>query len=108
LVLNENYKPEKHNEGSFFFIYNDIDKLTKTFRNFEIEPIKEESSILKISLKGNSVEKSIDFLNKLTEVYLKRNLDQKNRAAENTVRFIDTQLMQITDSLFIAEQNGVS
>ncbi len=77
-------------------MFNEIDKLTGGFQGFSIEPIKEESSILKISLKGNNVKKSADFLNKLTEVYLKRNLDQKNRVAENTIFFIDNQLGEIS------------
>ena len=45
------------------------------------------------------MKKSVDFLNKLTEVYLKRSLDQKNRVAENTILFIDSQLGEISDSL---------
>jgi len=105
IALNETYNPETDHDKSFYFVFNDIDKLTKAFQAFEIEPIKEESSILKISQKGNNVTKSIDFLNKLTEVYLRRNLDKKNRAAENTVLFIDAQLAEISDSLNITEQN---
>ncbi len=105
IELNEKYKPETDHDKSFYFVFNDIDKLTKSFSAFEIEPIKEESSILKITQKGNNVIKSIDFLNKLTEVYLRRNLEQKNRAAENTVRFINTQLIDLSDSLNISEQS---
>jgi uncharacterized protein involved in exopolysaccharide biosynthesis len=102
--LTESYNPETDGDVSFFFIFNNPDKLTKQFQSFEIEPIKEESSILKITLKGNNVNKSIDFLNKLTEVYLSRNLEKKNRAAENTVSFINSQLGVISDSLNNAEQ----
>nr|MBC8488976.1 hypothetical protein [Bacteroidota bacterium] len=105
IVLNKQYNPEIHNNKNYYFVFNDVDQLTMRFRSFEIEPIEEEASILKINLKGNNIEKSVDFLNKLTEVYLRRNLDQKNRAAENTIVFIDSQLKEISDSLNLAEQN---
>jgi len=105
IELTDAYIPQIHNEQNYYFVFHEIDKLTKQFQSFEIEPIKEESSIIKISLKANNVKKSVDFLNKLTEVYLRRSLDQKNRVAENTILFIDNQLNEISDSLNLAEQN---
>ena len=63
IELNDKYNPITDHDKSFYFVFNDIDKLTSGFKAFEIEPIKEESSILKISQKGNNVAKSIDFLN---------------------------------------------
>ena len=60
LVLSENYRPETHNGKTYYFLFNDIDKLTGQFKGFEIEPIKEESSILKIALKGNNVAALLD------------------------------------------------
>ena len=41
----------------------------------------------------------VDYLNQLMETYLQRELDEKNRTSENTIRFIDQQLSGITDSL---------
>ena len=105
IELTEYYNPQLFNDQNFYFVFSEIDKLTKQFQSFEIEPIKDESSIIRISLKANNVQKSIDFLNKMTEVYLRRNLDQKNRVADNTILFIDSQLNEITDSLNLAEQN---
>ena len=52
VILNDNYSPESHNNKNYFFVFNEIDKLTTQFQSFEIEPIKEESSILKITLKS--------------------------------------------------------
>ncbi len=39
----------------------------------------------------------------LTSVYLQRSLDQKNQIASNTIRFIDSQLAVIADTLSSAE-----
>jgi hypothetical protein len=56
VLVNDNYKPDVHDSKSFYFIFNDIGKLTKQFQAFTIEPIKEESSIIKITLKANNVK----------------------------------------------------
>ncbi len=103
--ITEFYNPQIHNDQNFYFVFSEIDKLTKQFQSFEIDPIKDESSILKISLKANNVQKSIDFLNKMTDVYLRRNLEQKNRVADNTILFIDRELNEISDSLNLVEQD---
>jgi len=90
---------------NYFFVFNDFESITNGFKNFTTEPILEGSSIIKISLRNNNVAKAVDFLNNLSNVYLQRNLDQKNQVAENTIRFIDTELVSIADSLYIAEQS---
>ncbi len=48
-------------------------------------------------------EQAADYLNKLCEVYLKTGLEDKNIAAINTIKFIDFQLISVTDSLRKAE-----
>ncbi|MDN5349505.1 MAG: tyrosine-protein kinase Etk/Wzc, partial [Bacteroidales bacterium] len=103
IVLNEKYDPEVHNTTNLSFTLNDYQSLLRTLRGFTIEPINREASILEISLKGNIKEKSADFLNRLTSLYLQRGLDKKNQIAENTIEFIDQQLVDIQDSLSKAE-----
>jgi len=103
IVLNNNYDPDKHLKSNTRFVLNDYKSLLNTLRGFKIEPINREASILEISLRGNIKEKSADFLNKLTETYLIRNLEKKNQIAENTIEFINQQLVDIQDSLTKAE-----
>ncbi|MCD4736213.1 MAG: hypothetical protein K8R53_09235, partial [Bacteroidales bacterium] len=103
--LNEYYNPGAYRDKSLYFIFNNIDNLTGQFRNFTLDPINEDASILKISMKGSNVSKSADFLNMLIDVYLRTNLDKKNKIAENTINFIDNQLAEITDSLNFVEEN---
>jgi len=61
------------------------------------------SSILNLSIQGNNVNKITDYLNQLLHEYMERNLEQKNLVSENTVIFIDEQLIGIQDSLQKAE-----
>lgn len=63
------------------------------------------SNVLTLSMKTMTPEKSIDFINTLINKYIDKNLVEKNRVAENTVRFIDNQLAIIRDSLNIKEEN---
>jgi capsular exopolysaccharide synthesis family protein len=64
-----------------------------------VAPINKQASILNISFETPVRKMGEDYLNKLMEVYLQRELDLKNQAAENTIRFIEDQLSGITDSL---------
>lgn len=72
------------------------DKITVT-------PTNKQASILNISFETPVRRMGEQYLNKLMEVYLQRELDEKNKAAENTIRFIEDQLSGITDSLTFFE-----
>lgn len=62
-------------------------------------PSNKQSSIVTLGLETPLRRMGEDYLNKLMETYLQRELDDKNRTAENTIKFIDQQLSGITDSL---------
>ena len=75
----------------------------KLIREITINPINKETSILKLNIKGKTPKKSIKILNKLTEIYLRNSLNEKNLMAINTIHFIDGQLAVIKDSLTLIE-----
>lgn len=68
-----------------------------------VTPTNKQASILNISFETPVRRMGEQYLNKLMEVYLQRELDEKNKAAENTIRFIEDQLSGITDSLAFFE-----
>jgi capsular exopolysaccharide synthesis family protein len=68
-----------------------------------VNPINKQASILNISYETPVRRMGEEYLNKLMEVYLQRELDEKNKASENTIRFIEDQLSGITDSLTFFE-----
>ncbi|MFA5418675.1 MAG: GNVR domain-containing protein, partial [Bacteroidales bacterium] len=105
LILTNSFDPETNLKGDFNFVFNDYYSLTDQFRGFEIEPINREASILNIKMKKDNTQKAVNFLNMLTQVYLTRSLEQKNQITDNTIRFIDSQLNIISDSLSAAEIN---
>tara|TARA_B100001093_G_scaffold520511_1_gene617281 strand:- start:90202 stop:92592 length:2391 start_codon:yes stop_codon:yes gene_type:complete len=105
------------NKTSFF----DIDKIKKEKKKFSfklhpkrqyaqklikdinINPVNKETSILKLSIKGSNPKKNIEILDKLTEIYIRSGLNEKNIMAVNTINFIDNQLNIIEDSLSFIE-----
>ena len=105
VVRNPDFKKDIMEEGDLSFVFNDMDVLTKQYMGLKTEPINKDASIVEISLRGNNIQKSVDFLNMLTAVYLNRGLEKKNRVAIKTIDFISEQLSSIKDSLSIAEVN---
>lgn len=94
------------NEYSYSFTIHNINSLVdKYVRLTTINPINKDASVLKINIKGNSPRKNIDYLNKLTEVYIDNGLNEKNKMATNTVEFIESQIVNVSDSLHLIESS---
>lgn len=91
-------------EEEIFFQVTDTYTLANRYKNdLQVSPLNKTATILTLSLELNHRRKGEDYLNKLMEVYLERELLEKNRTAANTVYFIDQQLLGITDSLSFIE-----
>ena len=103
VVLNNNYNPNGFKDAKLSFVINSKLSLAREMSGLSISQISKESSIIRLTLQGYNSKKITDYLNKLLEEYLKRNLEQKNIVSENTVLFIDEQLVGIQDSLHKAE-----
>mgnify|MGYP001495355008 CR=1 FL=1 len=89
---------------TYSFKLHQTDKLAhKLINNITINPINKETSILKLNIKGKTPKKNINILDKITEIYIRSGLDEKNIMAINTIHFIDEQLEVIQDSLTIIE-----
>ena len=93
------------NDKYFSFKFHQIDKLAnKLIEKVIINPINKEASILKLSIKEQTPRKSIHILDKITEIYIRSGLNEKNLMAINTIHFIDDQLVIIQDSLSAIEK----
>jgi len=75
----------------------------KTQLEFNI--IDKQATVIQIGYKTNSINKGIDIINELMDVYSQQNLDRKNHIAEITIQYIENQLDEISDSLSITEQS---
>jgi uncharacterized protein involved in exopolysaccharide biosynthesis len=96
----ENFNNSTQKHRKYYFFLNDMNSLTKQYRQgLNVEVNDEKGAILTLSMQGYVPQQLADYLNKLSEVYLRNNLDEKNRTSESTIRFIDEQLSGIVDSL---------
>ena len=87
------------NNVQFTLSARDLHSLTKEYKSKVIVSENEKSSIITISSSGSIIQKEVAFLNKLSEVYVRKELEDKNQIANNTISFIDSQLKVISDSL---------
>jgi len=102
ILLNDRFDPQASNDYQFVFSTHQ-DLLSKYKDLVSVIPSFNESSILEVTVRDNNIGKAIDFLNKVAEVYQQDNLDRKNTNAQRTMDFIGTQLQNISDSLWISE-----
>jgi capsular exopolysaccharide synthesis family protein len=100
----ENFSPGRNKDKNLFFFFNDLFLLTLDYQGkLGISTTTPTSSVVAITLTGSHPKKITDFLNSLTKVYVEKNLEKKNKIAYNTVRFIDSRIADIADSLKFAE-----
>jgi capsular exopolysaccharide synthesis family protein len=98
-VINLRYQDTPQDEEIIFRVHS-IEGLTNQYRNkLLISQAAKESSVLKLSLEGQTPQKAIDFLNQLTINLIENNIREKNTISSRTVNFINQMLNQNKDSL---------
>jgi capsular exopolysaccharide synthesis family protein len=90
----------------YFFTFNDLSSLSNLYiEKLDISLENREADIIVLTVEGSQPEREADYLNELCRVFINFGLREKNRTAENTVNFIDAQLLGIVDSLQSAGQS---
>ncbi len=80
--------------------FKSLQKLTKKYQtNLKFTQEQKKSSIVKIDLRCLDEKKGVIFLNKLTENFIKNEINKKNLSSQKTILFIDNQLSNMRDSL---------
>lgn len=105
-VLNKNPDFIYAEEAEYYFVFNDLNKLTQSYsKRLGVSLATKKADGINLSMEGTKPAREVDYMNELIRVYMNYGLLEKNRTSENTVRFIDVQLGQIVDSLSLAGQN---
>jgi tyrosine-protein kinase Etk/Wzc len=87
-------------DTKLYFEINDKNILAHAYKNrLSVYPVSKESSILELAISGPLLRKDIDFINRLSSVYISNGLEEKNKIASNTIKFIDEQLFLISSYL---------
>ena len=88
----------------YFFTMNDPNGMANMYRGkLGITYNERRGSVLTLSTVGLVPQMETDYINKLTEVYIRTGLEEKNQTSINTINFIDDQLSTVVDSLRKAE-----
>ncbi|SHJ60599.1 GumC family protein [Pseudozobellia thermophila] len=91
---------DSFNDTQLSFVVHDIDAIANNFMtDISVSNIDVQASIFKITSSGPIVGKLVDFLNKLTENYMKNELGSRMEIASGKEEFIRNQLRVISDSL---------
>ncbi len=105
IVLNENFA-KTHIGKTYHFFFHDINNLAKSYSNkTQIERITKDATILRLYMRHPLPEKGIKYLNTLSKEYVELGLTEKNETASRTISFIDNMLSEVTDSMYIIENN---
>ena len=88
----------------FYFVINNLNNLALQYqKKLKVISNEKKPDMIELVLSENNAKRGVDFLNRLEQTYIEYGLDEKNRVAENTMKFIDNQLKSVTDSLSYSE-----
>jgi capsular exopolysaccharide synthesis family protein len=80
--------------------FHDVVQLAESIQGrLKVQLPNVKSTVLELSLEEVSPQRGRDILNNLLDVYVQSNLNEKNREASNTLRFIEDRLGLITGEL---------
>lgn len=103
IILNSHYQYREDNRMKYMFRVNSMMSQVKMMSNLSVNNTQKQSSLILLTIQGTNAAKIVDYLNQLCAEYIKRDLDIKNKVSENTIKFIDKELMGIQESLDKAE-----
>ncbi|MDX9848007.1 MAG: polysaccharide biosynthesis tyrosine autokinase [Tenuifilaceae bacterium] len=87
----------------YFTINNPHSQAISYMSKIGLELNDKQGSLLTLSSQGFVAQQEADFINKLMEVYIRKDLQDKSQTAENTIEFVEGQIKGISDSLRKAE-----
>lgn len=91
--------------GNYFIRINSYLFLMDYFsKNLQADLLNPNARTIKVSFRDNNRVKAIDIVNIVDSLYLEETIESKNRAADQTIDFLNTQLRVTDDSLALAEE----
>lgn len=98
-ILNKNLVKET----VYGFYFTNPSSLARNFLGSLSGNVEEDASLIRLNLISSVPERATDFITNLMQEYIAYGLEDKNIEAARTIDFIDEQLSQIRDSLFLIE-----
>ena len=89
-------------DKEYLLIFNNISKLALTYKDrlvVKAANAPNNSNLIVVELVTPQLARDVDYLNQLGKIYIQFGLDEKNRVANNTIKFIDDQITGVNSSL---------
>jgi capsular exopolysaccharide synthesis family protein len=100
LTLNKKSGYPDKPSGKYYFLFNNLKDMALDYQSRLDAKLKDErSNIALLTITGEEPERESDFLNELVNVYIDRKMTFQNEAQRQSLKFINSQLAGITDSL---------
>lgn len=104
IVYKEGYNPaEDKSTVNHSFWLNSYSSLVRQMGGLSVSPLSKQSSVANVVMSGQDKKKIVDYVNTLMQEYVARGLEKKNLVSENTIEFINEELLTISESLKDAE-----
>ncbi len=91
--------PENYIGQEFIVKLNDFDGTVSKYREVKVANDEKSGSIITLRLEGTNKARMVDYLNSTVNILIKNELDKKNLFATNTIRFIDSTLIETEKQL---------
>ncbi len=93
-------------DETYILRFNNVNTLTNQYlKRTEIALEDINADIIAISIETDNVQREVDFINELNQVFIDFGLQNRYQTSERSFQFIDEQLNRIKESLTVAEQN---
>jgi polysaccharide biosynthesis transport protein len=86
--------PDEYIGTEFMIKLNDFDGTVSKYRGVKISGDDKSGSIITLGLEGTNKTRMVDYLNSTVEILIKNELEKKNLFATNTIKFIDSTLIE--------------
>ena len=91
--------PQNYIGEEFIIRLNDFDGTVSKYRALKVSNDEKSGSIITLGLEGTNKARMVDYLNSTVNVLIKRELEKKNLFATNTIKFIDSTLIETEKQL---------
>jgi succinoglycan biosynthesis transport protein ExoP len=85
--------------NEYFVNFNDFNAVVSAYRGVDIRSDDKGGSIITLGMQGTNKARMVEYLNATVKMLIKRQLDEKNQFANNTIAFIDSTLVAMESQL---------
>ncbi|MFI0490730.1 polysaccharide biosynthesis tyrosine autokinase [Flavobacterium sp.] len=91
--------PGFYKGNEYFVQFNDFDTTVSAYKGIIVKADDKGGSIITLGMQGTNKARMVEYLNSTVKMLIKRQLDNKNQFATNTIEFIDSTLVSMESQL---------